>query len=60
MRNTLSFDVEYALAKLLEKELELVRAVELIVGDIQSRYDYNILDIYSLIQGYGTFISTER
>ena len=56
----LSYDVEYALSKLFERELELARAVEMLVNDVRARYDFNILDIYTLIQGYGTFISSER
>jgi hypothetical protein len=57
---TLPYDVELGLTKILERELELARAVEMLVADIKARYDFNILDIYTLIQGYGNFISTER
>ena len=57
---TLPYDVELSLTRVLERELELARAVEQLVADIKSRYDFNILDIYTLIQGYGSFISTER
>jgi len=32
----------------------------MLVNDVRARYDFNILDIYTLIQGYGTFISSER
>lgn len=56
----ITYDIESALAKLLEKELDLARTVELIISDIKARYDFNILDIYSLIQGNGHFISSER
>ena len=59
-RDTLSYDVEYSLVKLIEKELELARSVELLVSEIKARYDFNALDIYSLIQGYGNFISSDR
>lgn len=58
--NILAYDVEYHLSRLLERELELARSVELLVADVRARYDYNVLDIYSLIQGYGNFISSER
>lgn len=58
--NILTYDVEYALTKVFERELELARAVEILVADIKARYDFNVLDIYTLIQGYGNFISSER
>jgi len=57
---TLPYDVELSLTRLLERELDLARSVDLLVGDIKARYDFNILDIYSLIQGYGSYISSER
>lgn len=57
---TLPYDVELSLTRLLERELDLARSVDLLVGDIKARYDFNILDIYSLIQGYGNYISSER
>ena len=56
---SLHYDVELSLTKILERELETARAVELLVADVKSRYDFNVLDIYTLIQGYGNFISSE-
>ena len=56
---SLSYDVEYSLTKLFEKELDLARAVQVLVGDVKARYDYNLLDIYTLIQGTGSFVSEE-
>lgn len=56
----LSYDVEYSLVKLLERELDLARAVDLLITDLKARYDYNVLDIYSLIQGYGSYITLEK
>ena len=58
--NVLTYDVEYALTRLMERELELARAVEMLVADARARYDFNCLDLYSLIQGYGNYISSER
>lgn len=58
--NILTYDVEYSLTRLFERELELARAVEMLVADVRARYDFNVLDIYTLIQGYGNFISSER
>lgn len=57
---SLSYDVEFSFLRLLEKELDLARAVDLLVTDLKARYDYNILDIYSLIQGYGSYITLEK
>lgn len=56
----LTYNMEYSLLKVLEKELELARAIEIIVAEMKSRYDFNLLDIYSLIQGAGTYISEAR
>jgi len=57
---SLPLDVELSLAKVLERELELAKAVESLVAEIKSSPDFNILDIYTLIQGYGNFISNDR
>jgi hypothetical protein len=56
----LSYDVEHSLVSLLERELDLARAVDLLVAQLKARYDYNVLDIYSLIQGYGSYITLEK
>ena len=56
----LTYDVEYSLTRLFERELELARAIEMLVADVRARYDFNALDIYTLIQEYGNFISSER
>jgi len=56
----LSIDMEFYLAKVLEKELELARAIEIIVAELQNRYDFNLLEVYSLIQGAGSYISEAR
>jgi hypothetical protein len=58
--NILPYDVEYSLARFFERELELSRAVEMITSEINNRYDFNVLDIYSLIQANENFISPER
>ena len=56
----LSYDVEQSLICLLERELDLARAVDFLVAQLKARYDYNVLDIYSLIQGYGSYITLEK
>ena len=58
--NVLPYDVEYSLTRLLESELELARAVEILTADIKARYDFNVLDIYTLIQSNGNFIAAEK
>jgi hypothetical protein len=57
---SLSYDVEFSLLRLLERELDLARAVDLLITDIKARYDYNVFDIYSLIQGHGSYITLEK
>lgn len=56
----LSYDVEYSLSKLLERELNLARAVEIVVGEIKARYDFNILNLYTAVQGYKNYISPQK
>jgi len=56
----LSYDVEFGLVRLLERELDLARAVELLVNDLKARYDFDIMEIYSTLQGYGNHISIEK
>ena len=58
--NILPFDVEYSLTRFFERELELAKAVEMMTSEINNRHDFNVLDIYSLIQGNENFISRER
>ncbi len=47
-------EVEYSLSKLLEKELELVKDVEIIISDLKTRYDFDISVIFSLLDQEGT------
>lgn len=56
----LTYDMEYSLAKVLERELELARAIAIIVAELKNRYDFKLLDVYSLIQGAGSYISEAR
>ncbi len=55
----LNHDIEFSLVLLLEKELDLARAIDLLLNEIKCRFDYNIFDIYSAIQGYGDYITNE-
>lgn len=49
-RVILPYDVEYSMTKIFERELDLVRNVEIILNDVKSRYDFNVYDLYSSIQ----------
>ena len=46
----LSFNIEYSLGKLLEKEIELSRNLLPLLQDLKCRYDFNIHDIYHLLK----------
>ncbi len=53
-------DIEYGLSKVFEKELELVRSIEITISDIKTRYDYNVSDIFSLLDlNYFNYLNTE-
>lgn len=58
-RVVLPFDVEYAMTKLLERELELVRNLEFLLNDIRARYDFNVLDLFSSMQVY-SYLTGEK
>ena len=58
-RLSLPYDVEYSLSKVFERELDLVRNIELILNDIKARYDFNMYDLYAAIQTYSN-LSSER
>ncbi len=46
----LSFNVEYSLSKLLEKEIDMARNIIPLLKDLKCRYDFNIHDIYHLVK----------
>jgi hypothetical protein len=51
--NVLPYDVEHSLSKVLERELENIRNLTVLLEDLKSRYDYNVLDLFTTIQTYG-------
>jgi hypothetical protein len=55
-RLNLSYDVEYSLSKLLERELDLVRNLDLGLSDLKKRYDFNVYDLYSSFEVYSTLV----
>jgi len=46
----ISFNVEYSLTKLLEKEINLAREIISLLNDLRLRYDYNVHDIFHLLK----------
>ena len=57
----LPYDVEYSLAKLLDRELDLVRNIQKILLDLSYRYDFNSFDLFNILDNYNmNFISAEK
>ena len=48
----LSFNVDYSLGKLLEKEVNLVRELHALLSDLRTRCDFNVHDIYHLLKSW--------
>ena len=48
----LSYEVEYAVLKVIEKEIECLKRVELLKQQLVSRFDYSILSIFRIIDKY--------
>ena len=53
----LSFNVEYSLGKLLEKEIDLAKNVMGLLNDLRLRCDFNVHDIYHLLKGWNCITS---
>lgn len=53
----LSFNVEYSLGKLLEKEISLVRNITSLLSDLRMRYDFNVHEIYHLVKSWNCITS---
>jgi len=57
----LPYDVEYSLAKLLDRELELGRNIQLILSELSYRYDFNALDLFGCLDNYKLgFLTAEK
>jgi hypothetical protein len=56
---TVNFDVEYSISKLLERELDLIRSLDLALSEVRARYDFNVYDLYSSIQSY-SYLTSEK
>jgi hypothetical protein len=49
----LPYDVEYSVCKVLEKELELIRGLEIILSDVKARFDFKAADVFNSLDCYG-------
>ena len=58
-RLTLPFDVEYSLAKVFERELDLIRNLQIVLSDLKLRRDFNVYELYSSVQSYSDLSSDE-
>jgi hypothetical protein len=58
-RLTLPFDVEFSLAKVFERELDVIRNLQIILSDLKLRRDYNVYELYSSVQSYSDLSSDE-
>lgn len=52
--NKLSFNVEYSLGKVLEKEIGLVRNITSLLSDLKARYDFNVHEVYHLLKSWNS------
>ncbi len=48
----LAYDVEYALGRVFDRELEMQRTSEYLRGELSRRYDFNILDAFRTLDTY--------
>ena len=53
-KESISFNLDYSLEKLLEKEVELARTVLYTLKDIKCRYDFNIHNIFHSVKSYNS------
>lgn len=57
----LPYDVEYSLAKLLDRELEMGRNIQLNLSALSYRYDYNHYDLFDVLDNYKfSYITHEK
>jgi len=55
------YDVEYSLSKLLDRELDLVRNIQLVVSDLSFRYDYTINNLFDTLDNYNLgYLTAEK
>ena len=51
-KQNLSFNVEYTIVNLFNKELELIRSCWKLIKELKKRIDFNIHEIYHCMKGY--------
>jgi Ca2+-binding EF-hand superfamily protein len=56
----LSYDVEYAFSKLLDREMQYQRDVELRKTHLNTRYDFNAMDLFRMLDvGHRSFVTRD-
>ena len=50
-RKVLNYNVEAALVKVFEKELELIRSVMELIADVKKRFDFNVENVFDIVKG---------
>ena len=50
----LNYNVETALVRVFEKELELIRSIMQLVADVKKRFDFNVDNIFHMVTGCDT------
>ena len=56
-QSILSFNVEYSIVKLLQRELDLIRTNKNIIEELKSQQDFNVHDLFHYMKGYGCITS---
>ena len=56
-KTILSFNVEYSLVKLFQRELDLIRTNRTIIEELKSKKDFNVHDLFHYMKGYGCITS---
>jgi hypothetical protein len=55
------YDVEYSLSKLFDRELDLVRNLQLVVSDLSFRYDYTVNNFFNALDNYNLgYLTSEK
>jgi len=57
----LPYDVEYSIVKLLERELDLGKNLQIFLKDLSYRYDFNSYDLFKVLDNFGFgFLTSEK
>ena len=56
-----SYEIEYSLVKLFERELEIVKNLNYLIKDLSIRYDYNTYKLFSQMDEYNlSYLTAEK